>query len=542
MGGAIDILTRFWGGVAVHLWQTTLVLLPLFALGWAIRRGSGRTQNALWWLGALKLLVPAALLRPAIEWSASAVARLLALPAPSAISFIPERTLAVLDPVIVASDGGDAGPLITSVAIALTIVWAAGTVWLTARWLRRTRGRASRLAAAELTRADRASLDAALAGSSVPGNCVRVVGNRIVPSVTGIVRPRIVLSIEAVRSLTMRELRCVLLHEDAHRRRRDPLRDVVLRAIALLFPYYPLTGPLLRRIRESTEVTCDEMAVSRGAAPRDYVAALATLLRRELSPAHTAAALGGTNRSFMNTRLRRLTEPGRYGPMRSQRFALVAAVVLVVAPFLLAGASEAPPPKAPAEAAPESLVHMVQEGETLESIAEDYNTTVEVLLTANGTQIITIHVGDPVVVPAPGDTPPDDPVPPPPPKSAPGKPEPATDAPEPTAEAPDPPEPTGADPAPEGPVTVFPVPIKMVDPTYPDEAKKAGTEGKVLVRVSVGPDGKVVVATIAEGDEDCPALGASAVEAIRQWIFEAGTEDGEPVEMEVMIPVEFKLD
>ena len=531
MDAVFDALTRLWVGLAVHLWQTTLVLLPLFVLGWAIRRGSGRVRNTLWWIGALKLLVPIPLVRPAIAWSMSVVARVLSLPQGNGLSFIPERTMAVLDPVIVTSGGSTLNALLVPLSIVLTLFWAAGAFWLVRRWLREARQYGSLLAPLDLDASDVIRLDRALEGTAIPRETVRVVGASVVPSVAGVVRPRIAVSRETVRSLSPEKLRCIMLHEDAHRRRRDPLRDAALRTIALLFFYYPLTWPLLRSIRESTEVSCDELAVSRGVAPAAYAEALATMLHQGLRSTPAAAALGGAG-SSMNERLRRLTEPGRYRPMRSHRLALTAAALLVAASFLLTGAGGEPaPPDAPAPAVPESLVHIAREGETFESIAEAYGISVEVLLQANDTQIITIRVGDPIVVPltpaAAGDTARWAPVPPPPPVKSP----------------PEPGAPTEPDvPTIEGPVAVYPVPIDMVEPKYPEEAKKAGKDGTVILKVTVGVDGKVVVATVADDVADCPSLSASALQAIRQWTFEAATEDGEPVEMEVMIPVEFRLD
>ena len=532
MDAVLDALTRLWVGVAVHLWQTTLVLLPLFVLGWTIRRGSGRVQNALWWIGALKLLVPISLVRPAMVWSMNAVAQILPLPQANGLSFIPERATAVLDPVIVTTGSSTLNALLVPLSIVLTLFWAVGAFWLTRRWIREVRGCGTLLAQSDFADSQATTLAQALEGTSIQRRTVRIVDARIVPSVVGVFRPRIAVSAHTVRSLSPAELRCVLLHEDAHRRRRDPLRSAVIRTIAFFFFYYPLTPPLLRRIRESAEVSCDEMALLGGVTPGTYAGALAAMLHQAFCETPGAAALGGTPISSMNERLRRLAEPWRYRPMRSHRVVLTAAALLVAASFLLTGAAGEPArPDAPVPALPESLVHTVREGETLESIAETYGTTVEVILQANDTQIITIRVGDPIVVPltpaAAGDTARWAPVPPPPPVKSP----------------PEPGAPTEPDvPTIEGPVAVYPVPIDMVEPKYPEEAKKAGKDGTVILKVTVGVDGKVVVATVADDVADCPSLSASALQAIRQWTFEAATEDGEPVEMEVMIPVEFRLD
>jgi len=49
------------------------------------------------------------------------------------------------------------------------------------------------------------------------------------------------------------ELAAVLAHEEAHRRRCDPLLFLLWRLIGAIWFFYPLTGPLLRRLRDTSE-------------------------------------------------------------------------------------------------------------------------------------------------------------------------------------------------------------------------------------------------------------------------------------------------
>jgi protein TonB len=85
-----------------------------------------------------------------------------------------------------------------------------------------------------------------------------------------------------------------------------------------------------------------------------------------------------------------------------------------------------------------------------------------------------------------------------------------------------------------------PVPVERVFPEYPEAARKAGIEGRSVVRIVVGTDGTVTEGDIREsaGNED---LDDASLEAALQWKFRPAERDGEPVEMEISIPFEFRL-
>ncbi len=74
---------------------------------------------------------------------------------------------------------------------------------------------------------------------------------------------------------------------------------------------------------------------------------------------------------------------------------------------------------------------------------------------------------------------------------------------------------------------------------YPDLAKKAGIEGKVLVKVFIDETGKVIDTQILKG------VGAgcdeSAMDAIKQVKFKPALLKGKPVKCTVVIPIMFKL-
>jgi TonB family protein len=76
------------------------------------------------------------------------------------------------------------------------------------------------------------------------------------------------------------------------------------------------------------------------------------------------------------------------------------------------------------------------------------------------------------------------------------------------------------------------------DPPYSKEAREKHLEGSVELRVVIGTDGKVEDLSATSGD---PVLAAAAVDAVRQWTFEPKRVDGQAVEAEVKICVDFHL-
>jgi protein TonB len=100
-----------------------------------------------------------------------------------------------------------------------------------------------------------------------------------------------------------------------------------------------------------------------------------------------------------------------------------------------------------------------------------------------------------------------------------------------------------AEPAEEAKIDVdqMPVPKTTVQPTYPERARKAGIQGMVLLKVKVSETGSVESVQVEEGVQGHVELDDAAVEAVKQWSFEPAQKDGEPVAIEVMIPVQFRL-
>jgi len=93
---------------------------------------------------------------------------------------------------------------------------------------------------------------------------------------------------------------------------------------------------------------------------------------------------------------------------------------------------------------------------------------------------------------------------------------------------------------PAGSSEVPPHAVNIVQPAYPEAARRAGTEGTAIVEVTVGTDGVMRACRVATSSGDS-LLDEAALQAVHVSTFAAGTIDGKPAEMKVMVPFRFKL-
>jgi TonB family protein len=80
--------------------------------------------------------------------------------------------------------------------------------------------------------------------------------------------------------------------------------------------------------------------------------------------------------------------------------------------------------------------------------------------------------------------------------------------------------------------------IHRVEPLYPDLARQARLEGRVILDAIVGPDGTITELQAASGPEP---LARSAMDAVRWWRYEPFYVNGEPAAVETSIVVDFQL-
>ena len=82
--------------------------------------------------------------------------------------------------------------------------------------------------------------------------------------------------------------------------------------------------------------------------------------------------------------------------------------------------------------------------------------------------------------------------------------------------------------------------ITKVQPIYPASAKQRGAQGSVLLHAIVSKDGRPLSMQVLNSQID-PELARAAVEAVSQWRYQPTLLNGEPVEIDTTIAVNFTL-
>ena len=80
--------------------------------------------------------------------------------------------------------------------------------------------------------------------------------------------------------------------------------------------------------------------------------------------------------------------------------------------------------------------------------------------------------------------------------------------------------------------------VSKVTPAYPPEAKQARIQGTVRFNATIGTDGKMKDLVVVEGD---PLLADAAMKAVWQWVYRPTLLNGQPVEVQTQIDVNFTL-
>ncbi len=79
--------------------------------------------------------------------------------------------------------------------------------------------------------------------------------------------------------------------------------------------------------------------------------------------------------------------------------------------------------------------------------------------------------------------------------------------------------------------------IRMVQPIYPDLAKRARVSGNVKVRITIGEEGAVRDPAIIEGH---PLLDDAALRAVQQWKYTPAMQEGKPVAVTTIVTLTFR--
>ncbi len=80
--------------------------------------------------------------------------------------------------------------------------------------------------------------------------------------------------------------------------------------------------------------------------------------------------------------------------------------------------------------------------------------------------------------------------------------------------------------------------IKKVQPNYPAQALTMRLQGQVELQATINKDGSVSNLKVLNGES---ILSRAALDAVRQWKYKPYYLNGEPVEIQTQIVVNFKL-
>jgi periplasmic protein TonB len=82
-----------------------------------------------------------------------------------------------------------------------------------------------------------------------------------------------------------------------------------------------------------------------------------------------------------------------------------------------------------------------------------------------------------------------------------------------------------------------PVPVRTVAPEYPQELRRDGVSGLVMVKCTIDEQGNVVDPQVEKSSN--AAFEKPAVEALKKWKFKPAKQDGAVVSIKVSIPIKF---
>lgn len=385
------------------LWQGAIITVGLAILLRALRRSSAAARHAACLLALLTLLttvlVTAALISPA------AALRLSEIPAipphapdlatdsnPADASFAPEdfSDHAAIEP-------GEAGPQLAQGAkplrerITPVLPWIAGawlvgvallSIWHCGGWWRI---RALRRSSSAIGGQIQQTFDHLLERFRLRGG-VRLLqsAEALVPMLTGVLKPMIILPSRIITGLGPAEIEAILAHELAHLVRRDAWSNLVRVIIETVLFYHPAVWWISRRARLECEHAADDLALRVCADRRTYAGALMRLAELDVEPALALAATGG----HLLNRIRRIVAPraleqapGSLGfgvPAMIVTLALAAAfgarAIAVDRPIVVAAGESI---QAAIDKAPAGAVIRLREGEWKERIVINKPVTIE---------------------------------------------------------------------------------------------------------------------------------------------------------------------
>jgi TonB family protein len=271
--------------VVNHLWQSTLCLIVAALALRALGITSGAWRYRVWLAASVKFLVPFQALMLLGGWLSAQRS------VPPATFEITAGVKRIAEPVTQAPSAW--------LTTALLALWAAGTLIVLARWLRRaadTRAALSSNAWEALSPAARTALP--------PGMRVRYVAHDLEPGIAGVFHPVLLLP-EGIRErVSPAELDAIVAHELAHHARRDNLTGALHMLVEAVFWFFPPVWWLGARLVEEREHACDDDVVLAGHDRGTYAEAILKVC--ESCVAARLACVPGVSGGSLSSRIERI--------------------------------------------------------------------------------------------------------------------------------------------------------------------------------------------------------------------------------------------
>lgn len=390
---------------------------------------------------------------------------------------------------------------------------------------------------------------AAVAAHAGPGRAVSLVSvpHADLLATWGWRRP-VVLVPELARDWPDDRIRAVLAHELAHVRRRDWIVNVAADALRAFLWWNPLAWLACRRLRDDSELACDDAVLAAGVSPSHYATELLEIARSgqrgrlswvTATPMARPSTLQRRIVAMLNPRLDRtvLTRRAAVG-LAAAAFAILlpaavlrgaqagpqtlegtvydstGAVVPGVQVTLVAGAART---NVETDPAGHFAFDAVAPGRyQLETALPGFRPLRQPLeLRGNGdwNRPITMQIGDLQETIA-------------------------VRTPRVAAAAPPP---SGPTPVRIGGNIKAPRKTAHVKPEYPERMRDAGLEGRVPLEAIIATDGHVASVRVATADVH-PDFAMAAIDAVRQWRYSPTLLNGRPVEVMMTVTIDFTLE
>jgi TonB family protein len=337
------------------------------------------------------------------------------------------------------------------------------------------------------------------------------------PTVIGWLRPVVLIPASCLTGMSTMQIEAVLAHELAHIRRHDYLVSVLQSVVETLLFYHPAVWWVSRQVRRERECCCDEMAVAVGGDRLAYARALSVLEeRRSFYPEVALGANGGV----LKMRIKRLLGCKEDAAVSQfAAFTVLALIVIAAGSYVVTMArAESGAVSRSARAATPMELEAVSPLNTLIAApaVREYRLKEPVLMA----QAEAPAAGQEPGAPSAPVLPPVSSPPPPPaplvrlPQAAPGG------------------------QARLSAAVVEGMILTKVDPVYPAEAKAAHVQGSVILHAIISKTGTVERLDVISGNG---MLVNAARDAVSRWTYKPFLLNGEPVEVETSITVNFTL-